>query len=99
MTTPSPAIAKFLSGINSKNIVTPLGWEEWLAVAAPYGETEFSMDEVETRYHRNGYDWDSHGRLYRPTKEVNPEIAFVRHSIAHQILASVSLRGRTLTWF
>lgn len=77
MTSPSPAVATFLSGIKAEETVVPLTWDDWLGVGAPYGETTFRVDEAQTRYHRNGYDWDIHGRIYRPAKEANPGLAFV----------------------
>lgn len=54
-----------------------LTWDEWLGVSAPYREVGFTRKNVFTRYHRNGYDWDMHGILYTPAKEVDPNIAFV----------------------
>ncbi len=30
-----------------------------------------------TRYQRNGYDWDMHGTLYTPAKEIDTRRAFV----------------------
>lgn len=77
MPTGSAAIEKFLDGLNSKELLLKLSWEEWLAVAPPYQGVNFSVAEVMVRFHRNGYDWDMHGSLYTAEKEVNEERAFV----------------------
>jgi len=54
-----------------------LTWDEWLTVNAPFENVDFSVDDVTARYSRNGYDWDMHGTLYTPKKEVNSHRAFV----------------------
>src|SRR3989337_2451063 len=51
-------------------------WDEWLAVAPPYPQGNFSTRDVAVRYRRNGYDWDIHGTLYTPKKETNDKTAF-----------------------
>jgi len=68
---------KYLDGLNSAELLLKLTWDEWLAVNAPFGNVDFSVEEVTARYNRNGYDWDIHGTLYVPTKEVNSRRAFV----------------------
>lgn len=70
-------IEKFLAGLSSQELLLKLTWEEWLAVAPPYGAVEFSIDDVTVCFQRNGYDWDMHGSLYTPEQEVNEELAFV----------------------
>ncbi len=68
---------KFLDHLTSDKLLLSLDWEEWLAVGPPYHEVDFSVGEVTVRFHRNGYDWDMHGSLYSPVKEVMEERAFV----------------------
>jgi pimeloyl-ACP methyl ester carboxylesterase len=67
----SEAIEKYLNGLTSKDLLLKLTWEDWLSIAEPYERVGFSTEEVKVRYHRNGYDWDMHGTLYTPDKEVN----------------------------
>jgi pimeloyl-ACP methyl ester carboxylesterase len=68
---------KYLDGLKSGELLLRLNWDEWLAVNAPFENVDFSVEEVRTRYNRNGYDWDMHGTLYTPKKEVNSRLAFV----------------------
>lgn len=77
MTTQSAAVEKFLAGLPSDELLLKLTWDEWLAVGAPFDEVEFSAEEVTARYPRNGYDWDIHGSLYTPAKEIDSRRAFV----------------------
>ena len=74
---PSRAIEKYLSGLTSKDLLLTLSWDEWLAVGAPYREVSYSRERVVARYSRNGYDWDIHGTVFTPEKEIDPGIAFV----------------------
>ncbi|MBT3791490.1 MAG: alpha/beta fold hydrolase [Rhodospirillales bacterium] len=67
----------FLEGLKGNDILVPLTWDQWMAVEPPHEGVGFDIKEVTTRYARNGYDWDIHGRLYTPEKETNGEIAFV----------------------
>src|SRR5262245_290410 len=69
---------KYLDGLKSGELLLKLTWDEWLAVNAPFENVDFSVEEVTARYNRNGYDWDMHGTLYTPKKEVNSRLAFVR---------------------
>jgi hypothetical protein len=69
------AVNRYLEGINGKNYLVGVDWEQWLNIEPPYPEVGFSVKEVTARFHRNGYDWDIHGRLYTPEKEVDPSIA------------------------
>lgn len=77
MTSPETAVEKYLLGLNSKEILLNITWDEWLAIGPPYTDGDFSSVDVTARYSRNGYDWDIHGTLYTPAKEVNANSAFV----------------------
>ena len=68
---------KYLDGLKSGELLLRLNWDEWLAVNAPFENVDFLVEEVRARYNRNGYDWDMHGTLYTPKKEVNSRLAFV----------------------
>ena len=63
---------KYLDGLKSGELLLRLNWDEWLAVNAPFENVDFSVEEVRTRYNRNGYDWDMHGTLYTPRKKLIP---------------------------
>jgi len=67
----------FAEGLKSSELLLKLTWDEWLAVAPPYPQGNFSTRDVAVRYRRNGYDWDIHGTLYTPEKETNDKRAFV----------------------
>ncbi|MBI2534924.1 MAG: alpha/beta fold hydrolase [Deltaproteobacteria bacterium] len=67
----------FPEGLKSRGLLLKLTWDEWLAIAPPYPEGNFSTRDVTVRYQRNGYDWDIHGTLYTPEKELNDKRAFV----------------------
>jgi hypothetical protein len=77
MTTANSAVEKFLAGLNARELLLRLTWDEWLAISAPYRDGTFSSADVTVRYSRNGYDWDIHGTLYTPATEINPKRAFV----------------------
>ena len=68
---------KYLAGLKSAELLLKLTWDEWLRVSAPFENVDISAEEVTARYNRNGYDWDMHGTLYAPKKEVNSRLAFV----------------------
>jgi pimeloyl-ACP methyl ester carboxylesterase len=68
---------KYLEGLKSGELLLKLTWNEWLAIEPPYDDGQFSAADVTVRYHRNGYDWDMHGTLYTPEKEVDSKPAFV----------------------
>jgi pimeloyl-ACP methyl ester carboxylesterase len=70
-------IEKFLDHLNSMELLLRLDWDQWRAITLPYPDGKFSVEEVSTRFHRNGYDWDMHGSLYTPEKEVHGQRAFV----------------------
>ncbi|MBI2179393.1 MAG: alpha/beta fold hydrolase [Deltaproteobacteria bacterium] len=67
----------FPEGLKSRGLLLKLTWDEWVAIAPPYPEGNFSTRDVTVRYQRNGYDWDIHGTLYTPEKELNDKRAFV----------------------
>ena len=67
----------YLNGLNSKQLLLKLSWEDWLAIAPPYPVGNFSSQDVTTRYRRNGYDWDMHGTLYTPERELDGKRGFV----------------------
>lgn len=77
MTINSHAVEKYLSELNSRELLLKLTWEEWLAITEPYANGDFSSADVTARYRRNGYEWDMHGTLYTPANEVNVNRAFV----------------------
>lgn len=77
MTINSRAVEKYLSELNSRELLLKLTWEEWLAITEPYANGDFSSADVTARYRRNGYEWDMHGTLYTPANEVNVNRAFV----------------------
>ncbi|HEY7318670.1 MAG TPA: alpha/beta fold hydrolase [Candidatus Binatia bacterium] len=68
---------KYLKGLQSGELLLRLSWDEWLAVSAPFEKVGFTAEEVTARYSRNGYEWDMHGMLYVPEKEVDSRRAFV----------------------
>jgi hypothetical protein len=69
------AVNRYLEGVKGKNYLVGVDWEQWLKIEPPYPEVGFTVKEVTARFNRNGYDWDIHGRLYTPEKEVDPTIA------------------------
>jgi hypothetical protein len=73
----SLGVRKMLDGLAGSEMLVPLGWDDWLSVIPAYAETKFSKKEVTKRFSRNGYEWDIHGSLYTPTKEVDGRLAFV----------------------
>src|SRR6185369_14830818 len=68
---------KYLDGLKSDQLLLKLTWDEWLALQAPRENVGFSIEDVTTRYHRNGYDWDMHGSLFTPEKEIDGRRALV----------------------
>jgi hypothetical protein len=68
---------KYLKGLRSGELLLKLSWDEWLSVSAPFEKVGFSAEDVTERYSRNGYEWDIHGTLYTPEKEVDSRWAFV----------------------
>ena len=74
---PSIGVQKMLDGLASSEILQRLNWDQLLSVNPAFGETGFTQKGVITRFSRNGYDWDIHGSLYTPAKEVDDKLAFV----------------------
>jgi hypothetical protein len=70
-------IERYIDGLKSGELLLRLTWDDWLALPAPYTDGEFSSEEVTIRYNRNGYDWDMHGTLFTPERELNDKRAFV----------------------
>ena len=68
---------KYLDGLQSRELLLELTWDEWLALPPPYSEGKFSTSDAVARYHRNGYDWDMHGTVFTPDKEADSRRAFV----------------------
>jgi len=68
---------KYLKELKSGELLLKLTWDDWLKLGAPFENGDFSVEDVTVRYNRNGYDWDMHGTLYTPEKEVNSQRAFV----------------------
>jgi len=70
-------IEKYIDGLKSGELLIKLTREDWIAFGAPYADRKFSTQELTVRYHRNGYDWDMHGTLFTPEKELKRNRAFV----------------------
>ena len=68
---------KYLEDLKTDDLLLKFSWDEWLEVEPPYPEVKFSIEDVWVRFQRNGYDWDIHGSLYTPEKEVKEDRAFV----------------------
>jgi pimeloyl-ACP methyl ester carboxylesterase len=77
MATESAAVEKFLANLGSTELLLTLNWDEWLTIEAPYSDVKISSQDVVARYNRNGYDWDIHGTLFTPEKELDSNRAFV----------------------
>ncbi|MEX0804711.1 MAG: alpha/beta fold hydrolase [Candidatus Binatia bacterium] len=75
--THSAVVEKYKDALRSRELLLKLSWDEWLALNPPYSDGKFSAADVTVRYHRNGYDWDMHGTLFTPEKEVNSNRAFI----------------------
>lgn len=68
---------KFITALESNELLLKLSWDEWLGVQPPYADCGFRLADGTVRYRRNGYDWDMHGTLYSPQSETHPRRAFV----------------------
>jgi pimeloyl-ACP methyl ester carboxylesterase len=77
MSTKSAAVEKFLTDLGSTDLLLKLNWDEWLTIEPPYSDVKISSQDVVARYNRNGYDWDIHGTLFTPEKELDSNRAFV----------------------
>jgi pimeloyl-ACP methyl ester carboxylesterase len=75
--TSAETVEKYIEGLKSRELLLRFTWDDWLALQAPYGNGKFSTEEVTVRYERNGYEWDMHGTLYNPERELNEKRAFV----------------------
>lgn len=73
----SLAVEKYLAALNSNDLVQRLSWDDWRSIEAPFDTIGFAQKGISVRYHRNGYDWDIHGCLYTPEKEVDRKVAFI----------------------
>ena len=70
-------IDKYIAALNTRELLFTLTWDEWLTIDPPYETVSFTTSDATVRYSRNGYDWDMHGTLYTPAREVNAKRAFV----------------------
>ena len=70
-------IERYLDGLNSRELLLKLTWDEWLAIQPQYSDGKFTTADAMARYQRNGYDWDMHGTLFTPEKETDPRRGFV----------------------
>ncbi len=70
-------IEKYLEGLKSDELLLKLTWEGLLGIEPPYPDVKFSIKDAIVRFNRNGYDWDMHGSIYTPEKEVMEDRAFV----------------------
>jgi pimeloyl-ACP methyl ester carboxylesterase len=77
MATAAGFVERYLDALNARELLLKVTWDEWLSVPAPYPSVDFSTADVIVRFRRNGYDWDMHGTLYTPEKEVQANRAFV----------------------
>ena len=77
MNAPNAAVGAYLEGLGGDALPVRLGWEQWLEIGPPRGETAIEIREVTARFARNGYEWDIHGRLYTPEEAVAGAPAFV----------------------
>lgn len=68
---------RYLDGLKSRELLLKLTWDEWLAIEPPYPDGRFTTADATARYQRNGYDWDIHGTLFTPEKEMDPRRGFV----------------------
>src|SRR5918999_4534621 len=70
-------IDKYLAALNKQDLLITMSWDDWLSIEPAYDIVAFTSNDATVRYNRNGYDWDMHGTLYTPEKEVNAKRAFV----------------------
>ena len=77
MSSTNSAINTFLSFLKGEDLMLKLSWDEYLKIEPPFPKTQYSVQEVTSRYSRNGYEWDIHGKLYTPEKEVIPKNAII----------------------
>ncbi|MCZ6885313.1 MAG: hypothetical protein O7E53_02985, partial [Alphaproteobacteria bacterium] len=77
MTTPNAAVSAYLGGLSEDETLIRLDWDQWLDIGPPHEAVPFAIREVTARYARNGYDWDIHGRVYTPAREVDENLCFL----------------------
>jgi pimeloyl-ACP methyl ester carboxylesterase len=77
MTQQTAFMDKYRAALQSKDLLCTLTWDEWLSINPPYEPVSFTTKDSTVRYRRNGYDWDMHGTLYTPDREVSAKRAFV----------------------
>lgn len=77
MPQPSAFTEKYIAALEKNDLLITMDWNEWLSIDPPYEAVSFTTKEGTVRYNRNGYDWDMHGTLYTPEKEVSSNRAFV----------------------
>lgn len=70
-------IEDIVQSLTCNELLLKMDWEGWLAMSQPYEDVQYSIEGVTTRYARNGYEWDMHGSLYTPEKQVQPKLGFV----------------------
>jgi pimeloyl-ACP methyl ester carboxylesterase len=73
----SAKVENFLRQLVSRDLLIKFNWDEWLTIEPPYSDVKISTQDVSARYNRNGYDWDIHGTLFTPEKELDSSRAFV----------------------
>jgi pimeloyl-ACP methyl ester carboxylesterase len=71
------AVDQIAKRLADPKVFSEFTWEQYLEIERPYPVTDFSCTDVTTRFNRNGYDWDVHGLLYRPAREVEKGLAVV----------------------
>jgi pimeloyl-ACP methyl ester carboxylesterase len=72
MSQTNPPIDVFLEFLQRDALMWEPSWDQYLRINPPFPSTSFEVEEVTARYHRNGYDWDIHGKLYSPDQEIVP---------------------------
>lgn len=67
---------KLLDDLAKDGLLVRIGWKQWLELNPPHPQVGYKTREVTKRFRRNGYDWDIHGTLYLPDREVRPDTGF-----------------------
>lgn len=75
MSVATGAIDQYLGGLDGKELLVNIDWQQWLGIPAPYETTGVTRQEVTARFSRNGYEWDIHGSLFLPEKERDSGLA------------------------
>jgi pimeloyl-ACP methyl ester carboxylesterase len=73
----SPGVESYLAALDQEPLLAKLDWTQWLDLGAPFPTTGFRRRDVVERFSRNGFEWDVHGTLYEPDREVEPGVAIV----------------------